>query len=81
MKSILFFGFLILVNGIFANDRIVYKYKKYQKFDFEEIKIDGETDSPGDLSISPRFIKSFKNKLPYRKNFSAEMRKGIERIK
>ena len=61
--------------------KIIYKYKKYQKFDFEDMVIEGETGSPGDLSIAPRMPRTFRNKLPYRKNFNAEIRKGIERIR
>ncbi len=61
--------------------KIIYKYKKYQKFDFEDLVIEGETGSPGDLSIIPRYQRKFKNKLPYRKNFNAEIRKSIERIR
>ncbi|MCO4792511.1 MAG: hypothetical protein KC493_02270 [Bacteriovoracaceae bacterium] len=62
-------------------NRIKYKYKKYQKFDFEDMVIEGETGSPGDLSIVPRYQTRFKNRLPYRKNFNAEIRKGVERIR
>lgn len=61
--------------------KIIYKYKKYQKFDFEDLVIEGETGSPGDLSIIPRYQRKFKNKLPYRKNFNAEIRKSVERIR
>lgn len=62
-------------------NRIKYKYKKYQKFDFEDLVIEGETGNPGDLSIVPRYQTKFKNRLPYRKNFNAEIRKGMERIR
>ncbi|MBT3585927.1 MAG: hypothetical protein HN509_13555 [Halobacteriovoraceae bacterium] len=62
-------------------NRIIYKYKKYQKFDFEDLVIQGETGSPGDISVDPRKNFDFKNKLPYRRNFNAEIRKGIERIR
>lgn len=61
--------------------RVIYKYKKYQKFDFEDLVIEGETGSPGDLSIAPRYQRKFKNKLPYRKNFNAELRRSVERIR
>lgn len=64
-----------------AKEKIIYKYKKYQKFDFEDLVIEGETGGPGDLSIAPRFQRKFKNRLPYRKNFNAEIRKGAERIR
>lgn len=64
-----------------ADKKVVYRYKKYEKFDFEDLVIEGETGGPGDLSISPRYQRKFKNKLPYRKNFNAEIRKGVERVR
>ncbi len=60
---------------------IIYRYKKYEKFDFEDLVIEGETGSPGDLSIAPRYQRKFKNKLPYRKNFNSEIRTGVERVR
>lgn len=62
-------------------ENVRYRYKKYEKFDFEDLVIEGETGNPGDLSIAPRYQRKFENKLPYRKNFNAEIRKGIERIR
>lgn len=62
-------------------NRIRYRYKKYQKFDFEDMVIEGETGSPGDLSIVPRYQTKFKNRLPYRRNFNDKIRLGIERIR
>ena len=64
-----------------TGQKIIYKYQKHQKIDFEDLVIGGDTGSPGDLSISPRLRRRFKNKLPYRLNFNAEIRKGIERIR
>ena len=60
---------------------VTYKYKQFEKFDFDELTIEGETGSPGDLSIIPRYQQKFKNRLPYRKNFNAEIRKAIERVR
>lgn len=59
---------------------IIYKYKKYQKFDFEDLNVKGE-GSPGDLSLRPRFKRKFKNRLPYRKNFNPEIRRSLERVR
>lgn len=64
-----------------GGEQIVYRYKKFQRFDFEDLVIEGETGNPGDLSIAPRYQRKFENKLPYRKNFNAEIRRGIERIR
>lgn len=64
-----------------SEQKVIYKYKEYEKFDFEDLVIEGETGNPGDLSIAPRYQRRFENKLPYRKNFNAEIRKGIERVR
>lgn len=58
-----------------AKPNIRYEYKKFEKFDFDEIGVEGEAGSPGDISISPRLRKEFKNKLPERKSFNKEMKK------
>lgn len=75
------FSVLSYGKGQAASSNIIYKYKKYQKFDFEDLVIEGETGSPGDLSINPRVQRKFKNKLPYRKNFNAEIKRSLERIR
>ena len=74
-----FAGFNISAKN--EKDKIIYKYKKYQKFDFDSFSIKGEEGSPGDLSAHLRKITRFKNILPYRKNFYPEMKKSIERIR
>lgn len=84
-KLIIIFSLTLLPFSSFAQaqkkERIIYKYKKYQKFDFEDITIEGETGSPPDLGVDTRLQRKFRNKLPYRKNFNPEIRKGIERIR
>ena len=61
--------------------KINYEYKKFEKFDFDEIGVAGEAGSPGDISVSPRLRNEFKNKLPERQNFNKEMKKAIEGIR
>lgn len=82
----LFFVLLIMVSlSALANkkrgQKIVYKYKKYEKFNLEDISVDGETGVPGDISLINRYQRKFKNKLPYRKNFRPEIVFGVERLK
>jgi len=77
---IIIFFFSLLVNAK-GSGKIIYKYKKFEKFDFENFSIDGGIGSPGDLSINPRLSRNFKNKLPYRKNFNDKIRKSIESIR
>lgn len=67
--------------AIAQKKNIRYEYKKYEKFDFDEIGVAGEAGSPGDISVSPRLRNEFRNKLPERQNFNKEMKKAIEGIR
>jgi hypothetical protein len=84
MKILLAVTFLFICSnswGQAKEEKVVYKYKKYQKFDFEDLVIEGDSGSPGDLSIDAPKIRRFKGKLPYRYNFNPEIRKAIERVR
>ena len=84
MKTIVGISFLFVALSFVSahsKEKVIYKYRKYEKFDFEEITVQGETGNPGDLSISPRYQKEFSNILPYKKNFNTEIKKGLERIR
>lgn len=65
-----------------SEGNVVYKYKKHQEFDFENLDVQGDPGSAlGDITISSRSQKDFKNKLPYRKNFDPEIKKALERVR
>jgi len=64
-----------------GNKKIIYTYKQYEKFDFDDLNIEGDTGAPSDLSIPSIHEKSFTNRLPYRKSFTVEIKKGIERVR
>ena len=79
---LIFFSFKVFSTEVIqGQQKIIYKYKKYEKFDFDEIGIEGDTGSPGDLSVNQRYQKKFKNTLPGRYNFNPEIRKAMERIR
>ena len=82
MKLAIMFLF-IFSTASFAQSKgnVRYEYKKFEKFDFDEIGVEGEAGSPGDISISPRLRNEFKNKLPERNNFTKEMKKAIDGIR
>jgi hypothetical protein len=61
--------------------KVIYTYKQYEKFDFDDLNIEGEAGAPNDLSITPIHEKKYTNRLPYRKSFIMEIRKGIERVR
>lgn len=64
---------LLFASTAFAKKKIIIEYRKYEKFDFDALNIEGTENSPGDLSISPRFRKEFRNRIPERKNFKKQM--------
>lgn len=93
LKKILIFVLINLIGStsLFAQDeisidpktgkKVIYTYKDNEKLDFDEITIEGDSGIPSDLSIGPIVDKKFSNRLPYRKSFNAEVRKGIERVR
>lgn len=64
-----------------GNKKVIYTYKQYEKFDFDDLTIEGDSGSPSDISISPIHEKRFTNRLPYRRSFTMEIKKGIERVR
>ena len=83
MKLFIIFLYLIYTPYFYGKNKgkTVYKYKKYQKFDFEDLVLEGDSGIPGDISITNRFQKKFKNQLPYRKSFNSEIIKSIESVR
>ena len=61
--------------------KVIYKYKKFQEFDMEDLSVSGESGSPGDITSESRFQREFKNKLPLRRNFNPEIRRSVEVIR
>ena len=79
---------------VFANDvivdgkevkvdgkKVIYSYKQFEKFDFDDLTIEGDSGAPNDISISPIHEKSYSNRLPYRTSFTTEIKRGIERVR
>ncbi len=73
--------FIISPFALAQKKNVKYVYKKYEKFDFDSIDVTGNQASPGDLSISPRFQKKFRNKIPERKNFNKEMKRALDSLR
>jgi hypothetical protein len=85
MKTVMLMLSLIFCLDAFATEmragKVIYKYKKHEKFEMDDIAIEGDASNPGDLSIDPRFRTKFRNKLPGRDNFNKEMMDAIEAIR
>lgn len=80
-----FFILILLLTGTTVaqdkNKNVNYEYKKFERFDFEEIGVEGESGAPGDLSIAPAPRKNYGNRLPERKSFNKEVRRSASGIR
>lgn len=78
IKINLFLVFALLSLPVFADKKVVYKYKEYEKFDLGDLEIKGSIVAPGDLSVKERRRKVFERNLLNRRNFDQKI---IEDIK
>ena len=83
MKIFIILSILVMSSSPQAQKKkkIIYEYKKFEKFDFAEIGVEGESGSPGDLSVSPNPRKDYGNRLPERREFNKEIRKAASGIR
>lgn len=85
MKIIIFAMLVITATSPLAqksvNEKVIYKYKKFEQFNLDEISVEGELGAPGEITVSNRYLRQFKNKLPSKPNFHLEMMKGLDRIR
>jgi hypothetical protein len=63
-----------------AKKKIIYKYKKFESFDMDDLNVEGVAGTPGEITINPRFRKKYKNLLPNKYNFNKEMKRSIEAV-
>lgn len=70
MKYLLISLMLITPTLSFAQkQKVIYKYKQYEKFDLGDMEIKGSIIAPGDLSVKERRRKIFKRDLMEKTNF------------
>ncbi len=67
-----------LISCTFAQNKVIYKYKKRESFDLGELSIKGNVVSPGDLSTKNRDTRKIKFNIPVRKNFDDFAIENIE---
>ena len=72
-KHNIVFIFILLFISLYRDSlaqekKVEFKYKKYEKFDFEDLVIEGEVNSPSELSIFPAMKKNLKTFFHIEKN-------------
>lgn len=69
MRLLIITVILFSTFNISAKEKVVYKYKEYEKFDLGDMQIKGSIVAPGDLSVKERRRKVFHRKLYNRRDF------------
>jgi hypothetical protein len=80
IKSLSLLVFLISF-GVYAEEKVIYQYKKYEKFDLGDLEVKGQLISPGDLSVRERDRKRFELDLYNRADFDSMIKHDIKTLR
>jgi len=78
MKVLLLVIQLCLIENAFGEGKVIYEYKKYEKFDLGNLEVQGELIAPGDISVRERDRKKFNLDFFERKDFNSFVKQDIE---
>lgn len=87
MKKICLLVTLFGLGTVFAQEapkteqKVIYQYKKYEKFDLGNLEVKGQLIAPGDISVRERERKRFELDLFTRKNFDSFQKKDIDSLR
>lgn len=87
MKFLMLTAALFILAPAFAQDapktdqKVIYQYKKYEKFDLGNLEVKGQLIAPGDISVRERERKRFEIDLYTRKNFDSFQKKDIDSLR
>ncbi len=70
------------VMNVYAEEqKVIYQYKKYEKFDLGNLEVKGQLIAPGDISVRERERKRFELDLFSRKDFDVFIKKDVESLR
>ena len=83
MKIIICLICLFQMSSLMAQEdqKVIYQYKKYEKFDLGNLEVKGQLIAPGDISVRERERKRFELDLFSRKDFDGFVRKDLESLR
>lgn len=61
--------------------KTIYQYKKYEKFDLGNLEVKGQLIAPGDISVRERERRRFELDLFSRKEFDSFIKKDVESLR
>jgi hypothetical protein len=74
--------FFIGSMSVFSKDeKVIYEYKKYEKFDLGNLEVKGELIAPGDLTVRERDRKRFSLDLFTRKDFDSIQKRDVDSLR
>lgn len=82
MRVIVFLMGLYLMGDAYGEEqKVIYQYKKYEKFDLGNLEVKGQLIAPGDISVRERERRRFELDLYSRKDFDAFIKKDVESLR
>lgn len=85
MKKVLLLLLILTSSQVFGqgkkNQKVIYKYKNYEKFDLGNLEIKGSVIAPGDLSVKDRTRRTFSRDLFDRADFNKEVNEEIKNLR
>jgi hypothetical protein len=74
--------FLLFSFAAFAQEqKTIYEYKKYEKFDLGDLEVKGQLIAPGDLSVRERDRRRFELDLYNRADFDPNIKHDIQTLR
>lgn len=82
MRFFTFFVSLYMIAEAYGQDeKVIYQYKKYERFDLGNLEVKGQLIAPGDISVRERERRRFEMDLYNRKDFDAFIKKDVESLR
>lgn len=73
---------MVMISEAFGQEeKVIYQYKKYEKFDLGNLEVKGQLIAPGDISVRERERRRFELDLYSRKDFDAFIKKDVESLR
>ena len=74
-------SFILLSNAFCEEQKVIYQYKKYEKFDLGNLEVKGQLIAPGDISVRERERRRFELDLFNRQDFDSFIKKDVESLR
>lgn len=72
---------LVMSGTALAEEKVIYQYKKYEKFDLGDLEVKGQLIAPGDLSVRERDRRRFELDLYNRTDFDKNIKHDIQTLR